>query len=258
MPRLLQRTLSARVGLLLIGVDALATSSHSHAASLRAEAGYWDYRLSGEVTDNNPLDFERDLGVQTRTHNYQRLRFRVGPNWLPEIELGRHRLDVQGERLVVNNLLSFGNLILLQNETVLDAFADLDDLTLTARYPMSLSPTVTAHAGLTLRNVDGPIEIRDQANGDTEDDALDETFPQLHLALDWAATPALTLKAEGDWIEYGRDRAWQWRVGLDWTWVGGFGISAGYHARHFRVSSRNFDLDAHFDGAQIGVIYRWQ
>lgn len=260
MPKVFQRsTPSAVISVTATGLLTCGTlTAPAHATAVRAEVGHWDYRLTGQTVNGNALDFRRDLDVETVDHDYQRLNVHFGPGWLPEIGLGRYVLGVEGDRVVETDLLSFGEITLISGQTQLDAFADLEDLNLTLRYPVTLGDTLRAHLGVTVRRVDGPVVVQDPGPaGESEIDDLQELFPQLHVAFDWQPVSALTLIAEADWVECRDDEAWQWRVAADWRLLGGLGVSLGYHLRHFSVRGSDLALDADFKGAQLGLIYRW-
>jgi len=233
----------------------LTVSGGAQALSLRAELGYWAYTLEGTLRNGQTRDLQDDLQPRTRRHDYKRLDLHFGPAWSPELVLSRHRLHVTGGR-TVDASLSLGPITLLPNETRFDAFIDVTDLTATARYRFASDETFAALAGLSLRQLRGTAQIRERDGDGIERERIDEWFPQLHLAAQWYPADALAVLLDADWVEYRDERAWQAKAAVDVELLAGLGLTAGYQIRQFTVQGSSA-LDARFQGAHLGLLYRW-
>lgn len=232
----------------------LAFTLPAAAQTVRLESGAWNYRVTGTVTDGDPLDLREDLGVEPRGRGYQALATDLGPRWLPELRLERSPIDVRGEQLVRNSL-TFGPISLFANESTALIDTRLDDTALTARYPLLGGDAARLYGGLALRRLAGPIEVRSQDSEDRSRETLDEWFPQLHLGGRWQLPEGLSLHGAAEAIEYDGARALTLRAALDLRFLGWVGVTLGYQHKAFRVRSSGFLLDAELGGAFGGLLF---
>lgn len=229
-------------------------ASGAAAQTLRVEVGGWDYRLSGDVTDGNPLDFQDDLAVQSRLGDYQVIAGRFTPAWTPMLRFERSPLNASGQQLITTTF-GFGPITLFANETEAQIDADLSDLSLMAAYPFAISDTVRAQAGVTLRRLEGPITVRTAEDQQSTTERIDEIFPQIHLGLRWSPAGAFAGHLAGDWIEAGGNEAWTLRLAVDWRLLDFVGLTLGWQHKHFFVRSGRYLLDADFSGGFGGVLF---
>lgn len=234
----------------------LLAPSAALAVSGRVELGRWHYAIDGAVSNGAALDLQDDFNPRTRRRDYHRFDLAFAPVWIPELSLSRHYLDVRGAR-AVDSSLQFGALTLIPAETVVDAFIAVDDFTGTARYRIGQrSDSLHALAGVSVRRLSGEVQVREQDGGEIEREPIDEWFPQIHLAGLWRVNDTVSLSLEGDWIAYRGDTAWQGKAAIDVAAPLGLGVTAGYTIRHFQVGGSS-TLDARFQGAHVGLAYRW-
>jgi outer membrane protein len=227
------------------------------AQSLRVDVGLWDYEVSGSVRDGGePLDLQEDLNVGTRNRQSYALATAAGPDWLPALAFSYSPIDVGGEQLI-RSTVGFGPLILLENETTALIDADLRDLGLTAHGRVLGSDVLQLRAGLTLRNLEGPITVRDADDEQSRTEDIDEWFPQLHLAAQWRPTLRWQFGLAADGIESAGNRAIQLRAQADWQFLQALGISLGWQYKQFDVRSGSFELDSELDGVFGGLFLQF-
>lgn len=229
------------------------------AAALDGRLGvrYWDYRLEGDTTDSERLDFQRDLAARTDDRVGFSLWLHPTTGWLPELGYRRSPLDVRGQQTRQSGL-QIGDLTLLPQTREALVDADLDNHSLTARYAIAMSPTLHLLPGLTLRQIDGDVRIRDGDDIAVDDERIDEWFPQLHLALHWQPQPALALNLTGEWIEASGRSADGLEASVRWLPAGGpLAIEAGWALQRYRFSAGDDRVRARFAGpfAGLGVVW---
>lgn len=249
-----RRTNAVRGALLSLLITApLPASALNGHLSIR----YWDYRLEGGTTDTERLDFQRDLSARTDDRIGLALWLRPSPAWLPELGYRRSPLDVSGQQTRQTGL-QIGDLTLLPQTREALVDADLDNHSLTARYTITMSPAISLLPGLTLRQIDGVVRIRDGDDIAVDDERIDEWFPQLHLALRWQPQPALALHLTGEWIEASGRLADGFEAAVRWSPAEGpVAIEAGWAQQRYRFSAGDDRVRARFAGPFAGLGLAW-
>lgn len=240
-----------------LGAACLMVCTSTAAAAGALQLRYWDYRLEGHTTNRERLDFQRDLSARTGDRLDLSLWWRGGPSWLPELGYQRGPLDVRGQQSRTDGLSLLGiPLLQLTTEALIDA--DLDNQSLTLRYPLRIGDRQHLRAGLTFRWLDGAVDIRTVDDPATEREAINERFPQLHLAWDWQPAPELRLELMAEWIEVSARSGERLEATAEWRpGVGPVSVSAGWAVQRYRFTAGDDRVDARFSGPSASIGLHW-
>ncbi len=227
------------------------------AAEVTLQVRYWDYRLEGSTTDRERLDFQRDLAARTGDRVEAALWWKPSAAWAPEVGYQYGPLDVRGQQSETVRFALLGIPLFQQTrEALIDA--DLDNQSLTLRYPVSLSSRQRLHPGLTVRDLRGVVVIRDADDVEADREAIDEWFPQLHLGWDWQPYTELRLRAVAEWIEVSGRQGDRLEVTADWQAGGGpWVLSVGWAHQGYRFTAGDDRVNARFAGPFAGLGLRW-
>lgn len=237
---------------------ALGFCAHAGAADFSFGADYWGYDVRGQVDRNGDvLDFQSDLDVKARTHTQYLAAWNTGPGWWkPDLAFSYTPIKASGQHDVPGGTRFGGLLFPPTNNTVLGD-ADLADLSVSLRYPLTLGAT-HVWGGLTLKRLNGHVTVRDQ--NDTQEDQQDfnELFPMLHAAVAAPLASWLTLAGQADFIKYGSNSAWDLRAGVSVGVYGPVGLNLGWQGKHYHVESGSYRLNATLSGATAGLYFNFR
>lgn len=234
----------------------LMCASAASAQSFRLSAGGWNYRVAGEVTRSGQTqDLDGDLDVQGRRRGFLAAELRPGdasPAWLPELVLRRTRIDAAGQR-TVSGSVSVGPVPIGEDSGTAFVDADLEDRELTLRYPYRIR-SLEAVAGISVKQLRGPVTVRNDQDSQASTEQLDELYPQLYAGLRWQALPRLRLGLEGGWISAEGNRADEVRVEVAAPLLAGLGLVAGWQQKRYDLQSGDSQYDARLSGLFVGLL----
>lgn len=214
--------------------------------------GGWAYDISGSYANPDELDLEDDLGL----HSTARQDYAVGyvpaeTGWLPALEFGYTRIAADGQQRFP--LLPVAGLLPPSTDVVVDDRTDVNDFELTARWPWRRG-AFSLLGGFTVTTLKGSVTAADENNGQPQTQKINETFPQLSVAVQWQPADALRLSLSGDYISYGGNRADELEARLLWKFLGPVGLEVGYRQRHYKIADAVNRLDARVAGARLGLV----
>jgi hypothetical protein len=234
----------------------LLCATSAAAQTLSLSAGGWNYRVAGEVTRaGQTQDLDDDLDVQGRRRSFLAAELRpgeYGPGWLPDLVLRRTRIDAAGQR-TVSGSVSVGPVPIGEESGTAFVDADLEDRELTLRYPYRIR-SLEAVAGISVKQLRGPVTVRNDQDSQASTEQLDELYPQLHAGLRWQALPRLRLGLEGGWISAEGNRADEVRVEVAAPLLAGLGLVAGWQQKRYDLQSGDSKYDARLSGLFVGLL----
>lgn len=246
-------------GALLLGGVVAGAQAASEADAPRYSLGValWDTEISGTVSDNDRLDLEDDLALESDND----LVFDGALRWGRFELLGEHaRLRADG-RNTLNRDITLGDLILIPQEETVTSSATVDDSLLSLRWRIggagfSVSP------GITARYLDARVRLREGEGGAASRDveSVTEFFPMAHLGVA-SEFGAVRLSARGNYVEYDGDRVFDITAAawLQPQVIAPLRIGLGWQLRDYRIGHEGGedDADVRLSGAQFRIGLRW-
>lgn len=214
--------------------------------------GGWAYDIKGVYTNTRDLDLQDDLGLKsTARQDYALGYVPAGLGWLPGLEFGYNRIAADGRQQF--SLLPVSGVLPSSTDVVVEDRTKVNDFELTARWPWQLGD-FTLLGGLTVTNLKGTVTAADESTGQQQTQKINETFPQLSVAVEWRPIDVLRLSLSSDYITYSGNRADELEAKLLWKVLGPVGIEAGYRQRRYKITDAVNKLDARVTGARLGVV----
>lgn len=250
------RRVGAGLGLVLGALAAAQPLAAAEGERAALGIAVWDTGISGAVSDNERLDLERDLALDSDSDlvfDFAMQRGRLGL-------LAEHARVRADGRNTVNRDITLGDLTLIPQEESIRSRADLDEssLSLTWRFGaagLRVRPGVTARyidAHVSLREGDGPGASRNI-------ETVSELFPMAHLGMSSAVGPVL-LEARGSYVEYDGDRIFDVTLAgwLQPEAIAPLRVGLGWQLRDYRIARNDEEnADIRLDGAQLRFGLRW-
>lgn len=214
-------------------------------------AANWNFAVQGSVRDgDSSLDFDKDLAVRPREKIIYSATWNTGPGLWPDLAAGYAPIRAGGEQVVTNDTGLLGIPIGGSTATIA-ADADLDDLELSLRYPLTVGSAALS-LGITLRQLRGDILVKEESDAEARREAIDKIFPMAHLQFRWPLANWLSLEAAGNYVADQGDRAEDYRVQAT-ALLGPLSLSGGWQYKSFRINSNSYLLDADLSGAFAGL-----
>lgn len=245
------------VGALLAGGIAAGAQAEPPEPRYALGIAFWSPDISGVVSDNEQLDLEEDLALQSDTDLIFEGAFRHGRFEL----LAEHaRLRADG-RNTVNRDITLGDLVLIPQDETISSSAKLDDSLLSLRWRIG-SAAFSVSPGITARYIDAQVRLREgEGSTATRDvESLSEFFPMAHLGIA-GEVGAVRLSARGNYVEYDGDRVFD-VTATAWLQPRAFAplrVGLGWQLRDYRIGHEGGedDADIRLSGAQLRIGARW-
>ena len=232
------RTLA--VGTVLATAPGLASAL----VSVGAEFNYWDSSLSGNVkSGGDAANVDRDLNLSTdSTFNFVAFFEHPIPA-LPNVRVNYTSINQSGNGRLTN---SFGPIAVSQN---VRSDLELDQLDLTAYYS-PLNNWVKLDLGLTLRNLDGEVDVRDRLiPANSERVTVRGTLPMLYGAARVSIpTTDLAVGGEINYISFDGDSISDYNLYAQYDVMGLVRLRAGYRELSVDFEDGNDKLDLTLKG----------
>ena len=233
------RTLA--VGTVLATVPGLASAL----VSVGAEFNYWDSSLSGNVkSGGDSANVDRDLNLSTdSTFNFTAFFEHPIPA-LPNVRVNYTSINQSGNGTVSNG---FGGVVGV--ERPVRSEMELDQLDLTAYYS-PLNNWVKLDLGLTLRNLDGEVDVRDRLiPANSERVTVRGTLPMLYGAARVSIpTTDLAVGGEINYISFDGDSISDYNLYAQYDVLGLVRLRAGYRELSVDFEDGNDKLDLTLKG----------
>lgn len=229
---------------------ALLATGAAEAQSFSLNYVSWDYAVTGYADDGSRrLDFEQDLQVRPLERGHLELSAETPPGW-PDVGVNYTQIEAAGQRTAERAGGVIGLLPIGSNPTA-SVRADLDDLGLSLRYPLSLQPTRLL-LGLTLTQLRGPVSVQQEGDAEETREEISELFPMAHVRLESDLASWLRLGASADYIRYEDDRALRYQAELRLSW-GALTLNLGWLKKAYRVNGESYLLDTELSGPYAGA-----
>jgi len=233
-------------------VAAFSGAAAAESAQVYGFIGGWSYDIKGTYTNTQDLDLQDDLGLKSTARQDYVMGYRpAGLGWLPALELGYNRIAADGRQQF--SLLPVGGVLPPATDVVVEDRTNVNDFELTARWPWQLG-AFRLLGGFTLTNLKGSVTAADESTGQQQTQNINETFPQLSVAVEWQPLEALRFALSGDYVTYSGNRADELEAKLLWKVLGPVGIEAGYRQRRYKIADAVNKLDARVAGIRLGVV----
>lgn len=233
---------------------ALALLASAPAAEFRAAYGNWAFDLSGTSTEGgSTYDFEKDLDARRAGKRSLQLAWDTGPGWWrPDLALSDSKIGATGSHTENTTGLPLG-----PSTVTLTVDADFHDSDLVARWPFNAGPLVVS-AGLAAKHLSGTVVITDSSQSQPSRSDYDETFPELHLLVRWPVARWVALEAMGQGVQYGDNRAFEIRAGIELRPFDPLLLEASWQQRGYDVKAGADALDATLQGVMLraGILVR--
>lgn len=247
-------------GLLLLGgVAAGVQAAEAPESRYSLGVALWNPDISGTVSDNERLDLEEDLALESDSDFVFEGAFRRGRFEL----LAEHaRLRADG-RNTLNRDITLGDLVLIPQDETVSSSARVDDSLLSLRWRVG-SAAFSVSPGISARYIDAQVRLRErEREGGTaarDVESLSELFPMAHLGIA-GELGALRLSARGNYVEYDGDRVFD-VTATAWLQPSAFAplrIGLGWQLRDYRIGhdGGEDDADVRLSGAQLRIGARW-
>lgn len=258
----------------LLAATLLASVCHSTlAADFEAQIGWhrWSSGLSGDLNTSNlqidQIDLEQDLGFEKEgsRHFYVHLEHPLPA--APNIKLQHTVLNKQQETNLTKTI-SYNNINFSANEKI-SSDVDLTHSDLTVYWQPLQHKYLTVGAGMTVRFLDGSVEVASLDNQNSTRHLIDKPIPAAYLLLrSNLPFSDLRIMAEANALAFDGDSLLDATVKLSYTPVFGLGIELGW--RYIEISLDNINVrntttgqndklnaNVRIDGAFAGVLYRF-
>ncbi len=230
----------------------LAGQAAADVVGLGASVSYWDSDLSGTAaTNNSTVDVENDLNLSSDSNANLNAYIEHPVPLLPNVRINYTKIEQSGR-----GQLSPEGFDLIGGGVEVQSDLDLDQLDITLYYEL-LDNWVNLDAGITARDMDGELVVRDRNSPAVSRSEVDAVVPMGYLAarFDLPFT-GVSVGAEGNAISYSGDSVY------DLNAYGQYEISllrlrAGYREMSIDYEDDNDKLDVEIGGPFIsaGVIF---
>lgn len=243
--------------LLLGGIVAGVQAAKAPESRYSFGVALWSPDISGAVSDNERLDLEDDLALESDSDLVFEGAFRRGRFEL----LAEHaRLRADG-RNTLNRDITLGDLVLIPQDETISSSARVDDSLLSLRWRLG-GAAFSVSPGISARYIDAQVSLREgEGSTSTRDvESLSELFPMAHLGIA-GELGALRLSARGNYVEYDGDRVFD-VTATAWLQPRAFAplrIGLGWQLRDYRIGHEGGedDADVRLSGAQLRIGARW-
>ncbi|MBW0146483.1 TIGR04219 family outer membrane beta-barrel protein [Marinobacter arenosus] len=230
-----------------------APLTQADVVGLGANVSYWDSDLSGQATDNGDVvDVENDLNLDSDSNANASLYFEHPVPVLPNVRLNYTLIEQTGRGQLGAD---FGGIVVGSGVDVRSDL-DLEQLDLTLYYEV-LDNWVNLDLGLTARDLDGELNVREIGGTQASKTQVDAVLPMGYVAarFDLPLT-GVSVGAEGNFVSYSGDSL------HDFNAYGQFEIAvlqlrAGYRQMSIDYEDDDESLDVEIDGPFIsaGVVF---
>lgn len=241
------------MGSVVAGAQAAASSDPRYSLGL----AIWDTDISGAVSDNECLDLEDDLALESDSDLVFDGTLRRGRLEL----LAEHaRLRADG-RNTLNRDITLGDLTLIPQDETVSSRAKVDDSLLALRWRFG-GAGLRVSPGVTARYIDARVSLREGEDSTATRDveSVSELFPMAHLEIASELGP-VQLSARGNYVEYDGDRVFDvtataW---LQPKLLAPLRVGLGWQLRDYRIAQEGSEEDSEvrLSGAQLRVGARW-
>jgi hypothetical protein len=226
--------------------------------------GAWAPDISGTLR-NGPTTYDLDsnLGIDADPQRQFALYFRPEKRWYwPDLSAHYDHLGAEGNGQAASIVQVFGPLTIPANSQLYSTVS-INDYDASADIPFDLYG-VHVGAGATLKYLVGNVTVHTLSSGDvagvavgsftgTSYNRLDNVFPLVHLRAETDLASWLSLVGSGNYIEYEKDRVYEFRGQADLRPLDPITLSIGYQRKSYLVSRGSFRLDTDIDGLFFGV-----
>jgi outer membrane protein len=255
------------------GIAAIALLAQgTQAAEFEAQIGWhsWNSTLAGDVNTGNEqalqVDLEEDLGFDNERsrHIYAHLEHPLPA--APNIKLQHTFLNKQQEAQLTRDI-SYNDLDFQASENI-STDVDLTHTDITFYYLPVEYDLLTIGLGLTVRLLDGSIEIESRDREATTRHLIDEPIPAAYVMLRSDLPFNLRLMVEANGLAFDNDSLIDATAKLSYTPIFGLGIEAGW--RYIEISlndlsventstglNNSLDANVRIHGAFVGLQYRF-
>ncbi|RRS32274.1 MAG: hypothetical protein P794_01285 [Epsilonproteobacteria bacterium (ex Lamellibrachia satsuma)] len=218
---------------------------YSHSPS-----GYTSYETTSSVDLEDDLKWSTEQDMMFKAYIEHPLPF------LPNIKLGFANLSHDGKGSVT--AFSWGDIININGD--LDSALDMQMYDVTAYYEL-LDNTIEVDAGITLRYLDGTIDVTvTPLLSPTEHEIVDfnTLVPMLYGKAKFnIPTTDISLQFEGNAISYEDTTFYDYEISARYTFTMGLGIEAGYKALHLDSEDleNGLSTDMDFKGPYASLVW---
>lgn len=217
--------------------------------------------LRGTTTDvyGATYDLHRDLHIDAGTQFQLAAHYDAGDGWWPTVGGAYAQLSGRGDAVATQPAV-FGPLVVASG-SLLHSRVDFDDYALDFAAPLKLAG-VAIEPGVRVKYLDGRVRIDNTDStvggvitvaGMRSEQRVSRVFPLARLRLARDLTPWLKLVADGDYVEYGADKVWEYGVRADLRLARPLALSGGYQRRHYHVEDGQYRTNANLAGAFFGL-----
>ncbi|WP_457596104.1 TIGR04219 family outer membrane beta-barrel protein [Hydrogenimonas sp.] len=254
----MKKSLLVASALLLAG----GVSAQADALGGEIAIGGWNHDPSGWIKypnylgDENKLDADSDLNLDTETDLYLRAKLEHPIPIVPNVRVSYVRTASSGDGTISKNF-TFGDITFGANEKV-HTEAQLDQYDGTLYYEVVDMEKVDLDVGLTVRYIDGYVEVTSRTTGLSDRADISQAVPMLYAnaRLPIPLLEGLSVGAEGNWISYDGSTLYDIQGDLRYTFLGGLGAEAGYRWQKIKLDDVD-DTDADIDlkGFYMGLVW---
>ena len=238
------------------GLTTLPTTASADFIGVTVGGYSWQQEYSGSVQSGlTSIDLEDQLALDDDNGNVVYVAFEHPIPGIPNVRLQHTEMEISETSTLTTNIDFNGTSYTAT--TTLDTQSDFSHTDLTGYYEI-LDNWISVDIGLTMRYVDGDIQLTDVATSSTSSESFEAVLPMLYVATKFELPlTGFYLAAEANGTSIGDADLIDYRVSAGYESSLGFGAELGIRSFDLDYEDGSERADFEVEGAYVGVFYHF-